>query len=521
MVIKFLKVVLHNFKSHRDLTVNFGELTQITGDNAKGKTSIIEAVPYVLYGVDLLGSKFDPSPDNYDYDYVRAEFHFSVDGKEILLGRGVEGGKAVYYINEVPSKATEFDELVKSLFEKDEFLTLFNPNYFFSLKWTEQRALFMKYVPTPAKSEVLAEMSRTNPDQKAKDIKLNPQAAKLDELTKKHSLEQLDGIHRKNKKDKDDAHKRAQGKVSTLQGQLQGIEQVKIDLDAEEEKLAALNDRIANLEAGKDNESVRKIDQLQAKFDSLKQQVKSARSNYVTTKGEEVGGTCNKCGQALQGEVLQRAIASHNGWLKRLANEANRLIEEARSVKEELTTAKENYKEPDSEANTGLQGLIEQKAAIEEAIRQHKARKSLQDQLEKAKAEEDTALKSRNDSIFVLDAIKAYDAKAAEIQASKVQDLFTTLSLRLFKVNKTDGEIKPDFEIEKDDKPYRKLSRSEKVHAGLELQEVLSKLSDIVAPCAVDDCESVFRIKKTSGQLILVKAVEDEPLKIETGGNQS
>ncbi|MDT2191041.1 hypothetical protein [Paenibacillus larvae] len=34
------------------------------------------------------------------------------------------------------------------------------------------------------------------------------------------------------------------------------------------------------------------------------------------------------------------------------------------------------------------------------------------------------------------------------MMADKVQALFTTLSLRLFKTNKTDGEIKPDFEID-------------------------------------------------------------------------
>ncbi|MDT2235093.1 hypothetical protein P7H19_00045 [Paenibacillus larvae] len=34
--VEFKTLFLHNFKSHRDLTVNFGEMTKITGDNAKG-----------------------------------------------------------------------------------------------------------------------------------------------------------------------------------------------------------------------------------------------------------------------------------------------------------------------------------------------------------------------------------------------------------------------------------------------------------------------------------------------------
>ncbi|MDT2239122.1 ATP-binding protein [Paenibacillus larvae] len=40
--VEFKTLFLHNFKSHRDLTVNFGEMTKITGDNAKGKSSVLK-----------------------------------------------------------------------------------------------------------------------------------------------------------------------------------------------------------------------------------------------------------------------------------------------------------------------------------------------------------------------------------------------------------------------------------------------------------------------------------------------
>ncbi|MDT2191233.1 AAA family ATPase [Paenibacillus larvae] len=93
MEIKFKTLFLHNFKSHRDLTVNFGEMTKITGENKKGKSSILEAIPWLFYSVDVLGSKSDPTPINYEYDHTLVKLHFVVDEKDVLLSRGHREGE--------------------------------------------------------------------------------------------------------------------------------------------------------------------------------------------------------------------------------------------------------------------------------------------------------------------------------------------------------------------------------------------------------------------------------------------
>ncbi|MDT2237665.1 hypothetical protein P7H19_17225 [Paenibacillus larvae] len=100
--------------------------------------------------------------------------HFVVDEKDVLLSRGIEKGKATYYINDVPSKAKEYEELVKSLFDKDLFLSLYNPSYYFISQWNEQRELLLRYVSARDK-EVFAQLPKQ-------------QAEKLGELVKKHSL---------------------------------------------------------------------------------------------------------------------------------------------------------------------------------------------------------------------------------------------------------------------------------------------------------------------------------------------
>ncbi|MDT2288510.1 hypothetical protein P7H17_24075 [Paenibacillus larvae] len=89
MEIKFKTLTLHNFKCYRDLTVEFGDLTKRSRAKIQ-KSSILEAIPWLLYSVDVLGSKSDPTPINYEYDHTLVKLHFAMDGKDVLLSRGIE-----------------------------------------------------------------------------------------------------------------------------------------------------------------------------------------------------------------------------------------------------------------------------------------------------------------------------------------------------------------------------------------------------------------------------------------------
>ncbi|KGE20671.1 AAA family ATPase [Paenibacillus wynnii] len=511
--IKLLSVNAHCFKAHRDLVVTFGERTEITGDNAKGKSSILEMPSWVLYGTDTLGSKLDPTPTNYKFDLVKAEILLQVDDKQFMLGRGIEKGKNTFYINEVPTKSGEFDELVKSLFEKDLFLSLYNPTYFFTLHWSKQRELMMRFTTAPAAKEVFAEMSRLTPDQKQKDIVLNPQASKLQELTKKHTRPQLKDIHTKNKNDKDTAFKRAQGKVEALEGQLLKLPEAPADIEAVRAEDSALLLQIRTLQEKIElaYEPKRKRMVLESKLEAARAKVAAAKARYFKVHGEEIAEECPTCKRPLDPESVEAVTASKEARKLPLRTEHGQAVTEREAVEAELAAVELiDVTELIAERNS----LELKRDATADTIHAHNVRNPLIADLDKARTEELDTLSSRNDSIFILDALKAYEAKEAELQAAKVQDMFTTLTISLFKELKGGGDPQPNFEIERDGKPYSKLSRSERAHAGIELAAVLSKMGDIIAPLAVDDSESVFRIGQPAGQLILVRAVENQKLGI-------
>ena len=57
MDIRLKELHLENFKCHKNLTIAFdGRDTSIYGDNATGKTSVYDALTWLLFGKDSLGN---------------------------------------------------------------------------------------------------------------------------------------------------------------------------------------------------------------------------------------------------------------------------------------------------------------------------------------------------------------------------------------------------------------------------------------------------------------------------------
>lgn len=505
MKILFKQLILKNFKSHRDLTVNFGEHTAITADNAKGKSTIAQSITWLLYGTDPLGSKLDPTPITYDSEETLVSLLLEVDGKDVLVGRGLKKGKAQYYINEVPSKAGEFNELLEKMFDKELFMSLFNPNYFPSLHWEKQRAMLLQYVSAPFKKDVLKELPET-------------QGELLDRLLKKHSLDDIEAINRDKKKKLDKQYIAAQSRTKTLKEQLENFTPAAPydSLLAELNTLKKQREEIEKItdEAGTVNG---RINVLQNKIKALLTEREHLKETFTKLKNEKIEDHCRVCKQPLKGESIAAAEQEKQERMNKVKNQ----FDEAVIKRKELETELKALKYVDiSEQLEKVREIQEKINQIEIEIANYKQLEGLKKQIEQAEKDEKEVLESLNESIFILDSIKAYRAKEAELQGEKVQALFETLSIKLFQLQKN-GEYKPTFEIEMDGKPYSKLSLSEGIKAGLELREVLSKQSDLIVPVFIDNAESITSFKQPTGQLITSKVVAGQELKIDSVTNDS
>lgn len=521
-LIRLISLELKNFAGLNSLLLTFGLLTALSGRNGEGKTTIGTAPVWVLWGKDLLGSDYmkpanSPRPSNYEYDRVFAAVVLSIDGTEYKFAREIQGKNNNFYINDVPKTAKEYEAAVAALIDQDEFMAQYFPAYFFGLHWTKQRELLMRGVTPLANKIVFAEMSRMNSEQKTKDIALNPQAAKLAELVKKHPLDDLQAMHKKQKPELEKQHIAAQSRTKTLREQLERLPDAPEDIEALDEKVKAARAVFEKEDAVvADAASVNShYTALKARFDMLQRQVHDSKIGFPAIRDEAINDTCRTCQQPLKPEDVDKVqadkeqrVAAYKAKHKDLQSkrdEAKAALEDARWIDVE------EQKEKACKLQWDWEVLTNQLRDAREHLR-------LKAEVEAAATAEAATLSSLRESTFILDAIKAYRAKEAELQAAEIQAKFTTLSIRLFKWVASRGEWEPDFSVQRDGKDYKSLSTGEKIGAGLELVEVLHNQSGLVTPIFIDGIGEYTGQIKAFDQVITGRAVPDKELRIHVDG---
>lgn len=164
MMIKSL--ALTNFKSIKEMVIEFSpSVTNIYGANGAGKSTIVDAVSFLLYQKDAQG-KSDTSMRPYgadgelihDIDTVvkgvfsdaNGDFTLEVVYKEKWTKvsgsaeRKLTGNTTEYYIDGVPKKQADYKTFIAENFKEPWFSLTSNPYTFPNLKWQDQRKLLME-----------------------------------------------------------------------------------------------------------------------------------------------------------------------------------------------------------------------------------------------------------------------------------------------------------------------------------------------------------------------------------------
>jgi DNA repair exonuclease SbcCD ATPase subunit len=116
------KLILKNFRSHKNLTLDFNAgVTGIVGGNGTGKSSIVEAIIFLLTGEGYGKTKADMLTVGQVSGHVIG--HMLIDGKEAILERHTDTAKVnLKYDDKVYKKSSEVNELWDSLFQIDKHL---------------------------------------------------------------------------------------------------------------------------------------------------------------------------------------------------------------------------------------------------------------------------------------------------------------------------------------------------------------------------------------------------------------
>jgi len=167
MNIKLKEIRIENFKGIRELTVNFQDRTYIFGQNATGKTTIMDGFMWLLFGKDSLGrADFSIRPNDTDGKVInnvviKVVASLDVDGREIILTKTQEqnwvkkrgsdvtelqGNINSYEVNEIPKSEKDYKAYISELINEELFKLITSPRAFTSLKWKDQRDILLKLV---------------------------------------------------------------------------------------------------------------------------------------------------------------------------------------------------------------------------------------------------------------------------------------------------------------------------------------------------------------------------------------
>lgn len=118
-------------------------------------------------------------------------------------------------------------------------------------------------------------------------------------------------------------------------------------------------------------------------------------------------------------------------------------------------------------------------------------------------------------------ALKKQIANAAQYVSKRAEMLFSALKMNrveisLYDVVKSTGEIKDAFKFTYAGRRYDRLSLSEKIRAGMEVSELMKRLTGRNYPVFVDNMESVDDLANVRpiGQIIMAKCVRGSELSV-------
>lgn len=177
-IINLLSLKLTNFKGIKsfELKAN-GQNTSVFGDNATGKTTLVDAFVWLLFNKDSqnktdfeIKTLVDGKPiHKLDHE---VEATLLVNNKELTLKKVYKekwtkkrgsvsdeftGHSTDYYVNEVPVKKSEFDQTISDLVNEDVFKLLTNPSYFNEkIHWKERRDLLLEIAGDITDEDVIA-----------------------------------------------------------------------------------------------------------------------------------------------------------------------------------------------------------------------------------------------------------------------------------------------------------------------------------------------------------------------------
>lgn len=343
------ELTLINFKGIRNMTIRFDrEHTEIFGDNATGKTTIVDGWSWLLFGKDSQGNsdtKFgiktvDAAGEvipKLDHE-VSALLH--VDNIPVRLRRVLtenwvvprgeaeavlKGNTTSYYYDDVPLKESEYKAKIDEIIDENLFRLLTNPHYFPNLDWAVRREILLKVAGSPTLEDVAGDNSSF------KEL--------LDRLTGKSLDDYKAELNARKRKIKDaldlmPARFDELNRATPEAPDYRALEKKKEDIEGKLKEIdAAMQDALAL--SRKENEDKLRV---QEEINRLKAKLQQTRFEATQKKREEVNRLNERASQVAEDYVsMQRKIEATQ---KKREEERRALTDEFTAIETKIQTIK-------------------------------------------------------------------------------------------------------------------------------------------------------------------------------------
>lgn len=332
MIVKLKKIILKNFKGIKEKEMIFSDKTNISGDNATGKTTIFDAYSWLLWGKDSLNRKdYEIKPYDENNNVIHnlessVEGVFDIDGKETTFTRVFKevwtkkrgsnnetftGHTTDFYINEVPKKKKEYEEKISEFVSEDEFNLLSNPKYFNEILDKKERRKILLSLVDDVDFNDLAEI---NPDFKYLDLenysldelkamakstckkindKLKEIPARIDELEATKTNENFEELEKKLIKIKD--------QIKVLDEKLAGTNNISEEIEEKYKIIADLKEKKSDiLSEFEDKKRLKireheiRIQELNSKISVCEFEIDNSKSNIERFKTDKMNDVLKK-----------------------------------------------------------------------------------------------------------------------------------------------------------------------------------------------------------------------------------
>ena len=477
------------------------DITEITGGNAKGKTTILYAIIWTFLGTNLTGDdKVWLGNKKCEGCYVELHFIDNAGNNHILIRYKNRYDSKMNFIM-LDNKKIEQKDLQTFYKDKKLFLSILNLNYFLHKKPTEQKELIDNYLP-----EI---------DIQSVYNKLSDYEKSLLEGCPTNMVQYIQELN-DNKKMYENQIKTVKGKIDYAQSIIDSTTIDKILTFEKDEELSLDRQQLSYLTTDKNsairtkqekivNELEKQKSTLEKQIDDLFSKMQEGKKKYLSIKNAN-DVCCPLCGQKLEEKGRLTTIINMKKDLEASYDKKVKLDKEFLIIKGKLAVEKAKlYSAQNVSNNEEYPGQI--------TILREKISHLEQEKMDIEKHNNIVTINQKNVMTSKEDITK-FNIKIQELHGlieniKKVKEVTQKLyinyleekmkyatkhlknvRIQYYKVSKEDEILKEDFIILYKNNELKNLSRSETIATMLEIGNMLNKVANTNFPLFIDDSES-------------------------------